>query len=126
MSAPGRRLYIGRLAPDARRGDLEKFFGSRESFPPTLRHPFPARADGGDTDGRIIDCRLMHGFGFVELDNVRVRGGVASFSCTRAACLNLDPAQDAEDIVRDFDGREFFGERSVPSPCPLGLSIGPI
>jgi len=65
-----RRLYLGRLPPDARSDDVSKFF---EGF------------------GRIIDCRVMTGFGFVEFES----------------------SKDAEDAVHNFNGKTFMGVNIV-------------
>ncbi|KIJ69171.1 hypothetical protein HYDPIDRAFT_80139 [Hydnomerulius pinastri MD-312] len=65
-----RRLYLGRLPPDARSDDVAKFF---------------------DGYGRIVDCRVMTGFGFVEFEN----------------------AKDAEDAVHHFNGKPFMGANIV-------------
>ncbi|KAH9951860.1 hypothetical protein B0H21DRAFT_297 [Amylocystis lapponica] len=65
-----RRLYLGRLPPDARTEDVSKFF---------------------DGYGRIVDCRVMTGFGFVEFENSR----------------------DAEDAMLHFNGKTFLGTNIV-------------
>ncbi|KAG2752650.1 hypothetical protein CY34DRAFT_594073 [Suillus luteus UH-Slu-Lm8-n1] len=65
-----RRLYLGRLPPDARSDDVAKFF---------------------DGYGRIIDCRVMTGFGFVEFES----------------------SKDAEDAVHHFNGKPFMGANIV-------------
>ncbi|KAH7923560.1 RNA-binding domain-containing protein [Leucogyrophana mollusca] len=65
-----RRLYLGRLPPDARSDDVAKFF---------------------DGYGRIVDCRVMTGFGFVEFEN----------------------SKDAEDAVHHFNGKPFMGVNIV-------------
>ncbi|KAL4248490.1 RRM domain-containing protein [Abortiporus biennis] len=65
-----RRLYLGRLPPDARAEDVSKFF---EGY------------------GRIVDCRVMTGFGFVEFESTR----------------------DAEDAVHHFNGKSFMGANIV-------------
>ncbi|OCH92104.1 hypothetical protein OBBRIDRAFT_811845 [Obba rivulosa] len=65
-----RRLYLGRLPPDARAEDVSKLF---------------------DGFGRIVDCRVMTGFGFVEFENTR----------------------DAEDAVSQFNGKPFMGANIV-------------
>ncbi|KAI0690586.1 hypothetical protein BC835DRAFT_1280690 [Cytidiella melzeri] len=65
-----RRLYLGRLPPDARAEDVSKFF---------------------DGYGRIVDCRVMTGFGFVEFESAR----------------------DAEDAVQTFNGKSFMGANIV-------------
>ncbi|KAH9928161.1 uncharacterized protein B0H18DRAFT_1001532 [Fomitopsis serialis] len=65
-----RRLYLGRLPPDARADDVQKIF---------------------DGYGRIVDCRVMTGFGFVEFENPR----------------------DAEDAVHHFNGKPFMGTNIV-------------
>ncbi|GAA5887280.1 hypothetical protein JCM5296_004586 [Sporobolomyces johnsonii] len=46
----GRRLYIGRVPPQASRRDLEEYFG---------------------THGRLVDVRVMSGFAFLEYDQLR-------------------------------------------------------
>ncbi|KAL4067793.1 hypothetical protein J3A83DRAFT_4374126 [Scleroderma citrinum] len=65
-----RRLYLGRLPPDARAEDVAKFF---------------------DGYGRIVDCRVMTGFGFVEFES----------------------SKDAEDAVHHFNGKSFMGANIV-------------
>jgi len=65
-----RRLYLGRLPTDARAEEVQKLF---------------------DGYGRIIDCRVMTGFGFVEFENNR----------------------DAEDAVQQFNGKSFMGNNIV-------------
>jgi RNA recognition motif-containing protein len=70
QSAMARRLYLGKLPPDTRSEDINKFF---------------------DGVGRIVDCRVMTGFGFVEFESSR----------------------DAEDALNQFNGKPFQGERSV-------------
>ncbi|KAH8099591.1 hypothetical protein BXZ70DRAFT_894790 [Cristinia sonorae] len=65
-----RRLYLGRLPPDARAEDVSKFF---------------------DGYGRIVDCRVMRGFGFIEFESSR----------------------DAEDAVHHFNGKPFMGTNIV-------------
>ncbi|KAH9004994.1 hypothetical protein EDB86DRAFT_2796225 [Lactarius hatsudake] len=65
-----RRLYLGKLPPDTRSEDVSKFF---------------------DGYGKIVDCRVMTGFGFVEFENAR----------------------DAEDALRDFNGKNFMGQNIV-------------
>ncbi|EPS99022.1 hypothetical protein FOMPIDRAFT_1031130 [Fomitopsis schrenkii] len=65
-----RRLYLGRLPPDARAEDVQKLF---------------------DGYGRIVDCRVMTGFGFVEFESTR----------------------DAEDAVHHFNGKSFMGANIV-------------
>ncbi|CDO73584.1 hypothetical protein BN946_scf185014.g54 [Trametes cinnabarina] len=65
-----RRLYLGRLPPDARAEDVSKLF---------------------DGYGRIVDCRVMTGFGFVEFESSR----------------------DAEDALNQFNGKNFMGSNIV-------------
>ncbi|TBU65513.1 hypothetical protein BD310DRAFT_804270 [Dichomitus squalens] len=65
-----RRLYLGKLPPDARSEDVSKFF---------------------DGYGRIVDCRVMTGFGFVEFESSR----------------------DAEDALQHFNGKSFMGASIV-------------
>ncbi|KAI6028567.1 hypothetical protein F5J12DRAFT_806243 [Pisolithus orientalis] len=65
-----RRLYLGRLPPDTRAEDVAKFF---------------------DGYGRIVDCRVMTGFGFVEFES----------------------SKDAEDAVHHFNGKSFMGANIV-------------
>ncbi|CAE6389333.1 unnamed protein product [Rhizoctonia solani] len=65
-----KRLYLGRLPSDTRPEDVQKFF---------------------DGYGKIIDCRVMSGFGFVEFENTR----------------------DAEDIVSNFNGKAFLGQNII-------------
>jgi len=61
-----KRLYLGRLPADARSEDVTKMF---------------------DGYGRVIDCRVMTGFGFVEFEHPK----------------------DAEDAVNQFNGKDFMG-----------------
>ncbi|KAI0306716.1 hypothetical protein B0F90DRAFT_1692509 [Multifurca ochricompacta] len=65
-----RRLYLGKLPPDTRSEDVSKFF---------------------DGYGKIVDCRVMTGFGFVEFENAR----------------------DAEDALHHFNGKNFMGQNIV-------------
>ncbi|KAI0317465.1 hypothetical protein OF83DRAFT_1121268 [Amylostereum chailletii] len=65
-----RRLYLGKLPPDSRTEDVQKFF---------------------DGYGKIVDCRVMTGFGFVEFDSSR----------------------DAEDALQQFNGKSFMGSSIV-------------
>ncbi|KAL1944744.1 hypothetical protein VTO73DRAFT_3174 [Trametes versicolor] len=65
-----RRLYLGRLPPDVRSEEVSKFF---------------------DGYGRIVDCRVMTGFGFVEFESSR----------------------DAEDAMQNFNGKNFMGSNIV-------------
>jgi len=65
-----RRLYLGRLPMDARSEDVAKFF---------------------DGCGRIVDVRVMTGFGFVEFESSR----------------------DAEDALYAFNGKSFMGTNIV-------------
>jgi len=64
------QLCISGLPPDARSEDVAKFF---------------------DGYGRIIDCRVMTGFGFVEFES----------------------SKDAEDAVHNFNGKPFMGVNIV-------------
>ena len=50
----GRRLYVGRVPPDAIKRDLEDHFAGH---------------------GRLVDIRLMNGFAFVEYDRISVSCG---------------------------------------------------
>ncbi|KAG7092891.1 hypothetical protein E1B28_009200 [Marasmius oreades] len=65
-----RRLYLGKLPTDVRSEEVSKFFESA---------------------GRVVDCRVMTGFGFIEFEN----------------------SKDAEDAVRNFDGKSFMGSSLV-------------
>ncbi|KAG9081534.1 hypothetical protein FS749_007596 [Ceratobasidium sp. UAMH 11750] len=65
-----KRLYLGRLPSDTRPEDVQKFF---------------------DGYGKIIDCRVMSGFGFVEFESSR----------------------DAEEIVNTFNGKTFLGQNII-------------
>ncbi|KAI0032819.1 hypothetical protein K488DRAFT_49015 [Vararia minispora EC-137] len=65
-----RRLYLGKLPPDARSEEVTKIF---------------------DGYGKIVDCKVMTGFGFVEFDSSR----------------------DAEDAVQQFNGKSFMGQNIV-------------
>lgn len=64
------RVYIGRLARDARDRDLERLFKNY---------------------GEIREINIKSGYGFVEFKDPR----------------------DAEDVVYDFHGKEFLGERYI-------------
>ncbi|CAB57400.1 guard protein for 5'-capping of pre-mRNAs Srp2/Npl3 [Schizosaccharomyces pombe] len=68
------RLFVGRIPPQATREDMMDFFKGY---------------------GQILDCKLMNGFGFVEVEDAR----------------------DARDIVNDFQGKEFMGSRIVVEPA---------
>jgi len=68
--AANKRLYLGRLPADTRADDVAKFF---------------------DGYGRITDCRVMTGFGFVEFES----------------------AKDAEDAMHQFNGKPFMGASIV-------------
>jgi hypothetical protein len=63
-----RRLYLGRLPPDSRQEDVTKFF---------------------EGEGRIVDCRVMTGFGFVEFEN----------------------SQDAELAMNNNGSKPFLGQK---------------
>jgi len=65
-----RRLYLGRLPPDSRTEDVHKYF---------------------DGFGRIVDCRVMTGFGFVEFESSR----------------------DAEEALQQFADKQFLGQSIV-------------
>ncbi|TEB36447.1 hypothetical protein FA13DRAFT_1752996 [Coprinellus micaceus] len=65
-----RRLYLGRLPADVRSEDVSKLF---------------------DGYGRIVDCRVMTGFGFVEFEDYK----------------------DAEDALQTFNGKPFMGTNIV-------------
>ncbi|KAI7878654.1 hypothetical protein K492DRAFT_179624 [Lichtheimia hyalospora FSU 10163] len=64
------RVYIGRLARDARERDLERLFKGY---------------------GDIREINIKNGYGFVEFKDPR----------------------DAEDVVYDFHGKDFLGERII-------------
>ncbi|KAJ3515733.1 hypothetical protein NLJ89_g1577 [Agrocybe chaxingu] len=83
-----KRLYLGRLPPDTRSEDVSKFF---EGY------------------GRIMDCRVMTGFGFVEFETAKVTG-VSKF-ILQTSFLPL--SQDAEDAVHTFNGKPFMGANIV-------------
>ncbi|KAG8835882.1 hypothetical protein FRC17_000432 [Serendipita sp. 399] len=65
-----KRLYVGKLPMDTRPEDLKSFF-----------EPY----------GKMVDCRILTGFGFVEFDT----------------------AKDAEDVVRNFNGKTFMGSELI-------------
>ncbi|KAF9527025.1 hypothetical protein CPB83DRAFT_816357 [Crepidotus variabilis] len=65
-----RRLYLGRLPTDARSEEVSKLF---EGY------------------GRIVDVRVMTGFGFVEFES----------------------SKDAEDALQNFNGKPFMGANIV-------------
>ncbi|KAB5596233.1 RNA recognition motif 2 in serine/arginine-rich splicing factor 1 (SRSF1)-like protein [Ceratobasidium theobromae] len=64
------RARVKCLPSDTRPEDVQKFF---------------------DGYGKIVDCRVMSGFGFVEFENSR----------------------DAEDIVTNFNGKAFLGQNII-------------
>jgi len=66
----GRRLYLGRLPPDTRPEDVQKHF---------------------DGYGKISECRVMTGFGFVEFEN----------------------SKDADDVVQAFNGKPLMGQSII-------------
>ena len=70
MSDVSARLYLGRLPQGVLREDITDLFRGL---------------------GRIVDVRILNGFGFVEFDDPR----------------------DAELAVRDFDGTMFMGDRLI-------------
>ncbi|WFD03691.1 hypothetical protein MOBT1_002385 [Malassezia obtusa] len=70
MSDVSARLYLGRLPQGVLREDITDLFRGL---------------------GRIVDVRILNGFGFVEFDDPR----------------------DAELAVRDFDGTMFMGDRII-------------
>ncbi|KAF8516772.1 hypothetical protein JB92DRAFT_2574482, partial [Gautieria morchelliformis] len=74
-----RRLYLGRLPHDVRQEEVTKFF---------------------DGYGRIVDCRVMTGFGFVEFESSR----------------------DAEEVVTNFNGKTFLGAPIVVEFAKEGRS----
>jgi len=86
MGTPGRRLYIGHISQDARKNEVEDFFSNNGSC-------------------KLVDCRVMGGYAFVEYENL----------------------PDAEDAVRDLNGRDFLGERiSVEyARAPRNMNIEP-
>ncbi|KAG8837612.1 hypothetical protein FRC18_008628, partial [Serendipita sp. 400] len=65
-----KRLYVGKLPMDARPDDLKDFF-----------EPY----------GKMVDCRILTGFGFVEFETPK----------------------DAEDVVRNFNGKTFMGSELI-------------
>ncbi|KAG8964831.1 hypothetical protein FRC03_001300 [Tulasnella sp. 419] len=65
-----RRLYLGRLPHDTRPEDISKHF---EGY------------------GRIVDCRVMTGFGFVEFED----------------------SKDADDVVHHFNNKPFLGQSII-------------
>ncbi|WFD20779.1 hypothetical protein MCAP1_003033 [Malassezia caprae] len=73
MSAPT-RLYVGRLAPSTTRDDISDLFKNV---------------------GRLVDVRVLNGFGFVEFEDPR----------------------DADYAVRDYDGTMFMGDRIIVQPA---------
>ncbi|KIM33219.1 hypothetical protein M408DRAFT_60982 [Serendipita vermifera MAFF 305830] len=62
-----KRLYVGKLPPDARTDDVQRFFEQEAGC-------------------KIADCRVMTGFGFIEMET----------------------SEDADNAIR-LDGREFEG-----------------
>jgi len=100
----GRRLYIGRVPPDAVKRDLEDHFAGH---------------------GRLVDIRLMNGFAFVEYDRLSVSCCILLshiFSSNVCFAPFSDPIvwffQDAEQAVQDLGSKDFMGERFVPFHSP--------
>ncbi|KAG9318644.1 hypothetical protein JVU11DRAFT_737 [Chiua virens] len=82
-----RRLYLGRLPPDARSDDVAKFF---------------------DGYGRIVDCRVMTGdFGFPHSSFV-TNNQLSGFGF-----VEFENSKDAEDAVHHFNGKAFMGANIV-------------
>ncbi|KAF8582271.1 RNA-binding domain-containing protein [Ramaria rubella] len=74
-----RRLYLGRLPHDVRQEEVTNFL---------------------DGYGRIVDCRVMTGFGFVEFES----------------------SKDAEEVVANFNGKTFLGAPIVVEFAKEGRS----
>ncbi|KAK9467727.1 hypothetical protein V1512DRAFT_259901 [Lipomyces arxii] len=68
MSYSDVRIYMRPIARDAERADVEDLFKGY---------------------GKLVEVKLMSGFGFVEFENAR----------------------DAQDVVAEFNGKNFMGER---------------
>ncbi|CEH12622.1 Alternative splicing factor SRp55/B52/SRp75 (RRM superfamily) [Ceraceosorus bombacis] len=94
----GKRIYLGHLSPDVRRGDLEDLFKGY---------------------GKINDIRLMGSFGFMEVDSGQDADDLVKVS--REACaphraspdLAPRPPFPAHRILKDFDGKSFMGDRLI-------------
>ncbi|KAG1891441.1 hypothetical protein F4604DRAFT_1566471 [Suillus subluteus] len=83
-----RRLYLGRLPPDARSDDVAKFF---------------------DGYGRIIDCRVMTGSSDKRrASNAELTGPPSGFGF-----VEFESSKDAEDAVHHFNGKPFMGANIV-------------
>jgi arginine/serine-rich splicing factor 4/5/6 len=83
-----RRLYLGRLPPDARSDDVSKFF---EGY------------------GRIIDCRVMTGSSDKkDPNNTRLNKPSSGFGF-----IEFESSKDAEDAVTNFNGKPFMGTNIV-------------
>ncbi|KAH7911410.1 hypothetical protein BJ138DRAFT_1113228 [Hygrophoropsis aurantiaca] len=83
-----RRLYLGRLPPDARSEDVAKFF---------------------DGYGRIVDCRVMTG----SSDKRRPANGELTAPSSGFGFVEFENAKDAEDAVHHFNGKPFMGVNIV-------------
>ncbi|KAJ3571056.1 hypothetical protein NP233_g3994 [Leucocoprinus birnbaumii] len=81
-----RRLYLGRLPPDARSEDVHKFF---------------------DGFGHVVDCRVMTGFGFVEFETPKAGALIALVSESHRC------EQEAEEAVQNYNGKSFMGTNIV-------------
>ncbi|KAG1903849.1 uncharacterized protein F5891DRAFT_1208533 [Suillus fuscotomentosus] len=83
-----RRLYLGRLPPDARSDDVAKFF---------------------DGYGRIIDCRVMTG----SSDKRRAANAELTGPPSGFGFVEFESSKDAEDAVHHFNGKPFMGANIV-------------
>ncbi|KII88143.1 hypothetical protein PLICRDRAFT_53997 [Plicaturopsis crispa FD-325 SS-3] len=84
-----RRLYLGRLPPDARSDDVSKLF---EGY------------------GRIIDCRVMTGSSNKsrDPDDAGLNKPTSGFGF-----VEFESSKDAEDAVNQFNGKPFLGVNIV-------------
>ncbi|EGN95649.1 hypothetical protein SERLA73DRAFT_186792 [Serpula lacrymans var. lacrymans S7.3] len=83
-----RRLYLGRLPPDARSDDVAKFF---------------------DGYGRIVDCRVMTG----SSDKRRSANPGLTAPSSGFGFVEFENSKDAEDAVHHFNGKPFMGVNIV-------------
>jgi hypothetical protein len=64
----------------------------------------------------MTDCRPMNGFAFVEFESSRVINPIDEE-------VDLLTGQDAEDCMRDWNGKEFQGDKCVDCPaCALTVA----